>query len=258
MKVKLSIITINYNNANGLNKTIKSVVEQEWQNFEYILIDGNSTDDSLDVIKKHQNNITYWISELDTGIYNAMNKGVKQSSGDYILFLNSGDILNGSNALLKFINNINFKGDVIYGDYKFDKGEKIYPDELTPLFFIKSSLPHQSTFFKSTVFDEMGLYDENYKIASDRAFFIKCFLTNTIKFNHIKFPLTIYDLEGVSNSKSFNKIKKEEDTDIFKKYFGIFYKDYMNYLKLEKENSLLKRSTIKGIIKRIKKRIKYN
>jgi len=253
--ISVSIITINYNNAIGLQKTIESVVNQQCKNFEYILIDGDSTDGGLEIIKKYQSNLTYWISEPDTGIYNAMNKGIKQAKGDYVLFLNSGDALNGKIALQYFINHENFKGDIIYGDYKFDEGEKIYPDVLTPLFFIKSSLPHQSTFFKRSVFDEMGLYDETYKIVGDRAFYINCFLSGKFKFTHIKYPLTIYDLTGLSNAKEYNTLKKREDEAVFEKYYGIYYEDYMKILQLERELSLVKRNSFKGILKRIIKRI---
>ncbi|MFD0762121.1 glycosyltransferase family 2 protein [Lutibacter aestuarii] len=252
----VSIITINYNNQLGLQKTMDSVLAQQWRNFEYLVIDGGSTDESIPIIKANEKHIDYWVSEKDSGIFNAMNKGIKKATGNYLLFLNSGDVLNGATALLDFIKHPNFKGDIIYGDYVFENGQKIYPDGLTPLFFVKSSLPHQSTFFKSTIFDEMGSYDETYKIAADRAFYIKCFLSEKYSFTHIQYPLTIFDLSGISNNLRFKKEKEAEDETIFKKYYGIFYSDYKHYLKLEKELAALKRSTIKGILKRIKKRLK--
>ncbi len=250
----LSIITVNYNNHLGLQKTIDSVISQQWKNFEYLIIDGASTDDSLTIIKENEHHIHYWVSEPDTGVFNAMNKGFQQAKGECLLFLNSGDVLNGENALLDFINHPNFKGDIIYGDYQFENGGKIYPDELTPLFFIKSSLPHQSTFFKRSVFEVMGLYNESYKIAADRAFYIKCFLSDKFIFTHIKYPLTIYDLKGLSNAKEFNSLKKVEDEAILKKYYGVYYQDYQKFLQLERELSLVKMSTFKGILKRLKRK----
>ena len=90
--MKLSIITINRNNAIGLEQTIKSVISLKYSNFEYIVIDGASTDNSIDIIRKYASSITFWISEPDKGIYNAMNKAVDFASGEYIFFLNSGDI----------------------------------------------------------------------------------------------------------------------------------------------------------------------
>ena len=89
--MRLSIITINYNNREGLRKTIESVVNQTYRNFEYIIIDGGSTDGSVEVVKEYADRISYWVSEPDNGIYNAMNKGVLAANGKYIQFLNSGD-----------------------------------------------------------------------------------------------------------------------------------------------------------------------
>ncbi|WP_316632868.1 glycosyltransferase family 2 protein [uncultured Flavobacterium sp.] len=199
MKLLLSIITINYNNDKGLESTIQSVISQTYQDFEYLIIDGGSTDESVVYIESQSNKIDYWVSEPDNGIYSAMNKGIAKANGEYLLFLNSGDTLNGSNALKKFIEHQDFQGDIIYGDYKFEIGGKVYPDNLSPLFFIRTSLPHQSTFFKREVFDIMGFYDERYKIVADRAFYIKCFLSNQFVFKHISYPLTVFDLSGVSN-----------------------------------------------------------
>lgn len=89
--MKFSIITINYNNCEGLEKTIQSVIEQSYKGYEYIVIDGGSTDGSIDIIKKYEPSITFWVSEKDSGIYNAMNKGIRHSTGEYLNFMNSGD-----------------------------------------------------------------------------------------------------------------------------------------------------------------------
>ncbi|MGJ8759782.1 MAG: glycosyltransferase family 2 protein [Polaribacter sp.] len=256
MKKNISIITINYNNLAGLEKTVQSVVHQTYSDYEYIIIDGGSTDGSCQFLETHKKKFSYLVSEPDAGIYNAMNKGIKASKGEYLLFLNSGDVLNGVTALSDFINNPLFSGDIIYGDYQFEKSEKIYPDILTPLFFIKTSLPHQSTFFKRSIFDKMGFYSESYKISADRAFYIDCFLSGKFKFTHIEYFLSIYDLNGLSNSVASNTLKEEEDTAIFKKYYGVFFQDYLKYLALEEELSRVRKLTLGGILKRIKNKIK--
>lgn len=256
MQPLLSIITINYNDASGLEKTMESVIKQTFQDYEYIIIDGASTDSSLEIIQKKIEKIHYWSSEKDSGIFNAMNKGIKIAKGSYLLFLNSGDILNGLDALSDFISNPNFGGDIIYGDYKFLNGEKIYPDYLTPLFFIISSLPHQSTFFKKKVFDTMGFYDENYKISSDKAFYIKCFLSKEFDFKHINYPLTIFDLSGISNNPSYLENQISENEIIFQEYYGLFYEDYKQILNLRRELYVAKGQTIPGILNRITKKIK--
>ncbi|WP_309609246.1 glycosyltransferase family 2 protein [Flavobacterium sp.] len=252
----VSIITVNYNDAIGLQKTIDSVTNQFFKNYEYLVIDGNSNDGSKEVIQKNKSKINFWISEEDTGIYNAMNKGIEIAKGDYLLFLNSGDLLNGTMALSDFINHKDFTGDIIYGDYKFLEGGKTYPDNLTPLFFVRSSLPHQSTLFKKTVFDAMGLYDEQYKIVSDRAFYIKCFLSNQIFFKHINYPLSIFDLNGVSNNSSNNEKQLLENQNMFQQYYGVFYEDYKNMLLLQSQLNQVKRETLLGILKRIVNKIK--
>ena len=250
----LSIITINYNDKNGLKKTIASVLKQTYQDFEYIVIDGGSTDGSETIIKQYVEDFSYSVSEPDTGIYNAMNKGIKQAKGKYLQFLNSGDIFTSSNALNDFIGNSDFEGDIIYGDYKFENGEKIYPDQLTPLFFMRSSLPHQSTLFRSGLFNEMGLYDETLKISADRSFYIKCFLADSFIFKHITYPLVLFDLSGKSNTKDYKKMKTREDTLIFERHFGIFSEDYKNHLALEQELYRTRAITLSGWIKRIKRK----
>ena len=256
MQPLLSIITINYNDAFGLEKTIESVSNQTFKNYEYIIIDGASTDSSLEIIQKNIEKIHYSSSEKDSGIFNAMNKGIKIAKGSYLLFLNSGDELNGLSALSNFISNPNFGGDIIYGNYKFFNGEKIYPDDLTPLFFMRTSLPHQSTFFKKKVFDMMGFYDEKYRIVSDRAFYIKCFLSNQFEFKHINYPLTIYDLAGISNNINYSSLKDIEDEQVFKENYGLYYEDYKQMLNLQRELHIAKGQTLFGILRRIIKKIK--
>lgn len=256
MKPFLSIITINYNNSIGLEKTIQSIISQTYKDFEYLVIDGDSNDGSLEVIRKNQTAIHFSISEPDTGIYNAMNKGIKVAKGDYLLFLNSGDVFNGTTALEDFIMHKDFSGDIIYGDYQFEEGKKIFPDKLTPLFFIRTSLPHQSTLFKREVFDEMGLYEEHYTIVSDRAFYIKCFLSDQFVFKHIPYSLSIYDLSGISNNPKHKEIQASENATMFQEQYGVFYEDYKKMNLLISQLNQAKRQTITGILKRIVNKMK--
>lgn len=252
----LTIITVNYNDATGLKKTITSVVSQSFTNFEYIIIDGGSNDGSVTVIEEFSDTLTYWVSEKDNGVFNAMNKGIKKANGTYIQFLNSGDVFTSPTALEDFIEHPNFEGDIIYGDYKFEDGEKIYPDSLYPAYFIKTSLPHQSTLFKKTVFDTMGLYNEDYVIASDRAFYIKCYLSNHFIFKHIPCFLVLFDKEGISNNPAFREKKEIEDETIFKQLFGEKYQEHKNQIALEKRLNRKKRNSLSGILKRVLNKIK--
>ena len=116
MSFKISIISINYNNKEGLRKTVESVVNQTYKNFEYIVIDGGSTDDSTDILDEYHEKINYIVSEPDSGIYNAMNKGIKVAKGDYLLFLNSGDCLIDQFVIQKVITELNDKISIYYGN----------------------------------------------------------------------------------------------------------------------------------------------
>lgn len=248
--IAISIITINFNQSEDLEETIRSVVSQSFKDYQYLVIDGGSTDGSVDVIKKYKEQIHHWVSEKDNGIYNAMNKGIAAAKGNYVLFLNSGDVLTSENALQDFVQHQDFKGDIIYGDYQFVNGQKIYPDKITPYYFMKSSLPHQSTFFKRSVFDAMGGFDESYRISADRAFYLKCMVSNQFQWQHIHYPLTLFDLEGISNNPGQLKKKQVEDERLLQENLGVFYSDYLKMLALEKELSATKRKTLKGILKK--------
>lgn len=251
----VSIITINYNDKPGLVKTVESVKNQVFTDYELLIIDGGSTDGSTEYIKQNKALFSHWVSQPDKGIFNAQNKGIQAAKGDYLLFLNGGDVLNGANALKDFIGAPEFKGDIIYGDYKFQDGEKKYPDSLSPLFFFKSSLPHQSTLFKTTVFNKMGLMDEQLKIAADRAFYMKCYFSEQFTFSHVPLALTLFDLSGISNDPSFAAKKQREDEQILKQYFGKYYSDYNYLMELQHKLGAAKRATFKGILKRIKNRL---
>lgn len=256
MQPYLSIITINFNNRAGLETTMQSVLSQTFKDFEYIVIDGGSNDGSKQYIESQEKSIQFWVSEPDNGIYNAMNKGIKAANGEYLLFLNSGDFLNGNTSLKDFINHSDFEGDIIYGDYKFENGFKIFPDSLSPLYFVRTSLPHQSTFFKKEVFEKIGFYDEQYKIVSDRDFFIKCFLSNKFIFKHIEYPLTVFDLKGVSNDKSHQEKHLLECDKMLQNHYGIYYDDYKKMLQLQQELNQVRKKTFFGLMKRVKNKIK--
>ena len=161
-----SIITINYNNIDGLRKTIESVVRQSFKDFEYIVIDGGSTDGSAELIKEHQDCIDYWVSEPDNGIYNAMNKGIKAAHGEYINFLNSGDCFYNNGVLEDTLQHL--KADIVHGKmYDQSKGKLPYLIDRTPTmhYLYESSMQHPASFFRRELFKD-SLYDENYRIVS--------------------------------------------------------------------------------------------
>lgn len=174
--LQLSIITINRNNAAGLRRTIESVVSQTYTDFEYIIIDGASTDGSVEVIREYADNISYWVSEPDKGIYNAMNKGILKANGEYLLFLNSADWLY-NNTTLEDVFKLNRKEDLIYGDIISYISEEeqipdIYPDQITGLRLFETTICHQSIFHKRSLFDN-DKYNENYLVVSDWEFLVR-------------------------------------------------------------------------------------
>ncbi len=214
---KISIITINYNDAVGLEKTIESVINQSYSDFEYIIIDGNSTDGSKEVILKNQAKIDYWVSEPDKGIYNAMNKGIKAAKGDYLLFMNSGDALIDDKNILTICAE-KLKEDIVAFDCFLERNDKIVGKrthiENPTLFYVyKNGLKHQSTFIKRVLFENIGLYDESYKIASDYEFWIRCFLKPETTSKGVAITLSIYKLGGTSEivgwGKDFNLIHQD-------------------------------------------------
>ena len=198
----ISIITINYNNKNGLIKTLNSIVSQTCKNFEWIVIDGGSTDGSKELLKDHSDHIHYWISEPDDGIYHAMNKGIKIAKGDYLQFLNSGDYL-ANNKTIENFHIENYTEDVLYGNAIIvnENSEEISrfiaPNNIKLSYFWSHSLNHQATFFKKRCF-EYFLYNENNKIASDVELYMQL-IYNGYSFQKINEFIVCYDNSGISN-----------------------------------------------------------
>lgn len=219
-KPKISIITINFNNAQGLDKTISSVINQTFTNFEYLIIDGGSTDGSDEIIKKNSSKINYWVSEKDKGIYNAMNKGIIKATGEYLLFLNSGDYLVCDVVLeniSKELNGVDFvSANLEY--YQSDNSlfTRVHPDKLTFSYLVTKTISHPSTFIKREMFEKFGLYNETLKIVSDWEFFFKCLGLNGATYKSIDITLTHFDMFGVSSSNR-DKVQTEKEM-VYKKY----------------------------------------
>ncbi len=239
MSYKLSIITINLNNAEGLRKTIKSVVSQTFLDFEYIVIDGASTDGSVEVLNEFSDKITYCVSEPDKGIFNAMNKGILKSKGEYLLFMNSGDWLVDSEIITYFVEQT--KGfDIIAGDvYLYTKENVIFKntvDEVSYGHFFANSIPHAASLIKRSLFENYGLYNENYKIASDWEFFFIVLIVNQGSFRHVKKAMSFFDLTGISNKEEYIELQNNERKETLMRYFPVIYQSYK---KLYDENELL-------------------
>lgn len=196
---KLSIITINLNNREGLQKTIDSVINQTCQDLEWIIIDGGSTDGSKELIEKYSEHINYWVSEPDKGIYNAMNKGIIKSQGKYLLFLNSGDILYRKDVIENIICRLNL-ADIYVGNQK--SKDVIFHPSTDPIALITTlvnmTLPHQASFIKKDLFSRFGLYNEEYRISSDWKFFIKTIILNNCTVEKLPYIISEIQPNGIS------------------------------------------------------------
>ena len=224
MSCKLSVITINYNNAKGLERTLKSVINQNSKDFEYIVVDGNSSDESKKLIEKNKNYINKWISESDSGVYNAMNKGIEMANGEYLLFLNSGDRLVDENVIAKVLPLLENNSDIVYGNLVYSLDD--IPQTLfTPskninlTYFLNSFLPHPSSFIKKSLFKKIGLYDEKFKIISDWEFFLRAIAVNRASYFHIDEIISDFDNSGISSNSENEKLISNEKQAVYKELF---------------------------------------
>lgn len=196
---KVSVITINYNNKEGLRKTIESLLAQTFTDYEFIVIDGGSTDGSREVIESFAHRIDFWVSEPDRGIYHAMNKGIAAARGVYCNFMNSGDCFHSPQALEKVFA-AEPDADILFGKYasrRFLDG-MAYPPVVTMLTLYKTHPNHQACFLKRSLFRE-GMYDESYRIASDWKFFIECLIFRQCTYAHYDVIVAFYDQTGISS-----------------------------------------------------------
>lgn len=251
-KPLLSIITINLNNLEGLKKTMRSVFGQTWQQFEYIVIDGGSTDGSKAYIESNGNQIEYWVSEKDSGIYNAMNKGIQAATGKYLLFLNSGDFFINEEVLMESFNFLN-SYELIYFNIQVSEGAntfiKSYPKELYFSYFVHESLPHPATFIKSTLFKKIGLYDESLKIVADWKFFILSVCKFNASYLQVDMTLSTFSLDGLSSYPESREIIKHEKKEILESDFSLFMKDLNRLNQLESLISTLRNSKkVQGLV----------
>lgn len=220
----LSIITINYNNENGLAKTLRSVGNQSCRDFEYIVIDGNSTDRSRKLIENSSDLVNRWISEPDSGVYNAMNKGIRMSSGDYLLFLNSGDILADDRVIARILPMLDADSDIISGNliYSLNGIPKTLftpPEKIDLTHFLHSFLPHPSSFIKRDLFGTVGSYNEYLKIISDWEFFLKAIVIHKAKYRHINITVSDFDNSGISSNDGNKALMEKEKESVYRKYF---------------------------------------
>lgn len=239
--MKLSIITINYNNASGLRKTLASVNVQSYKQIEHVIIDAASTDGSVDIIKVYaeaSKHTVVWTSEKDNGIYNGMNKGIKRATGDYIQILNSGDVLAAPDVTERMVSALNDEMSrlrlnephtlndgvsILYGNMMKDygggklvrdmSGNGLY-EPSSFIYFYFGTLNHDSAYIRRDLFDKYGLYNEEMKICSDWEWYVRAIAIGGEKAVYTNIDVTIFDMNGVSESGGKNaeliKIERRE------------------------------------------------
>lgn len=219
-----SVITINYNNCSGIKRTIESVLSQNYDDFEYIVIDGGSTDGGKEIIESNLNKIDFYVSEKDSGVYDAMNKGWKNALGRYCIFLNSGDIFANSDVLSNVHSLVNNTSDIVYGCHLWGSvdGERWNPKKDFKFRDIMDHTPisHQATFIKKSLLVKVGGFKTDYIIISDWGVLIDSLLSNA-KLQKISLDVCIADEAGVSNVTEL-EVLKERQLYLFKHHFIAF------------------------------------
>ncbi len=225
MKIKVSIVTVTYNCENIVEDTILSIINQDYNNVEWIVVDGQSTDSTLQIFDKYKSNISKIISEPDKGIYDAMNKGIDLVTGDYVHFMNAGDVFVNNQILSTIFNNEeNNSMDVIFGDAiaQFNGFNKIFKGEMPNRSDIMN-FNHQAVFVRTKWMKKIK-FDLKFKICADRNFFTKLFLTENVQFKYLNINIAKIEAIGFSSSNSFNS--RKEDLQIKKENMLISDKEY--------------------------------
>lgn len=196
--MKLSIITVNYNDAEGLERTIQSVISQTYHDYEFIIIDGGSTDGSVDVIKKYESHIDNWVSEPDGGIYPGMNKGLHKAKGEYVNFMNGGDRYHSEDVLEKIFA-LETNAEIITGAHAENGLRNVGKRGVTMLDLYKWAIDHQASFIRRDVALRHP-YDEKYRIVSDWKFFIEALIFDNCSFYYTDTIVVDVDMKGISNT----------------------------------------------------------
>ena len=220
--MKLSIITINRNNAVGLEKTLRSVAAQSFREFEYIVIDGASTDGSVEVIKRYETQFAHlkWVSEPDSGIYNAMNKGIRMASGEYVQILNSADCLASDEVTERMIKALTEAGcpSILYGNMIkcFPDGRRMVDkcfagQEISMLGMFTGTLNHDPAYIRRELFEKYGYYDESLKIVSDWKWYLQSIILGGEKPRYVDLDVTLFDMTGISETnKDLDKTERKQ------------------------------------------------
>lgn len=246
----VTIVTVTYNAGDFLEQTFLSVINQNYKNIEYIIIDGGSTDNTIDIIKRYEDHLDYWISEPDDGIYFAMNKAIEKATGKWINFMNAGDTFFDLNTVAYVMEHKENDAEMIYGNVQMKKAKTIYHAANKERWYLVMPFSHQTLFAKTKLMKQC-LFDINYKLAADHHFIMKMYENNK-RFNYIDRTIAIFDEGGFAQSNLFlsyiESIKvllhsNASKEDIKNSWWFMNLKVQMSAdvsLQLEKQNALIK------------------
>ena len=219
--MKVSIITATYNSGKTIQRAIDSIASQDYNNIEYIIIDGGSTDNTLQIISENQDKISKFVSEKDKGIYDALNKGIRLAGGEIIGFLNSDDVYNNKYIVSKIVNSFEKKkADIVYGDLVYqskdinnEKTIRYWKSNIFNLDYLKYGWmpPHPTLYCTKEVYDRYGLYDDNFKISADYEFILRVFKEPSLVKTYIPNVLVRMDMGGISNNSLMNIYRKSKE-----------------------------------------------
>jgi glycosyltransferase involved in cell wall biosynthesis len=228
--LKVSVITVCLNRKEFLESCITSALGQTYKNIEYIIIDGDSNDGSVEIFNKYRDKINKLVIEKDNGIFDAMNKGIALAAGEIIYFLNSDDMFYDNKVIEETVRIFTKQPEIdfIYGNIAIsnpvDRNSYIerYPEKISKWLFIKKTIGHPATFFRSSCFEKAGYFDGRYKIAADYEWYLRALYTNKLKSFHVERNISLFQLGGISTNREYRNLYFSERKAIQKRYFNAF------------------------------------
>lgn len=212
----ITVVTVVYNDVHHIEKTILSVINQTYPSIEYIIIDGGSTDGTVDIIKKYADRISYWVSEPDKGIYDAMNKGILRAKGSWISFMNAGDGYASEDVLCRMVAALTpdiaiLRGNIIrvYPHFKV-KSVGVTEQEPGLMDMFNNTFHHQATLIQTSLFGKFGLYSVDYRLCSDWKFFFECTVLHHVKSRYVDITVACFKMDGASTNHSVLYLQEQE------------------------------------------------
>lgn len=251
--MKISVITVCYNSEKVIERTVQSVVSQTCNDFEYIIIDGASTDKTLEIISRYGNKISKVISEKDGGIYEAMNKGIANATGDYIVFLNADDVFLHENVLKLAAEKMNdgkalYYGDLVFIEKNTGKINNRRQNNVNYIYLCGGMLFHPTIFASKKLFEKVGNFNTNYRIVADYDWILRSLVQFKANCSYLGFPITMFaDGEGASSNPKNKAFHKKERAEVQKKYFSPLMIVISNFL-YKSMRSLLSFPMVKYIL----------